>query len=217
MNEHSFMTTGRIVTRESNTGGDKYHRILNAAVRVFARQGFFQSTVSQVAREAGVADGTIYLYFKNKEDILVQFFSYRARQVFDDFKIAVDRAESAFGKLKCLIGRHLATFQEDRHMAVVYLSEIHQISRVAEPQIRAMSQRYADIVASIVECGQQEGSIRENLNLGLVKRMIIGAVDEVISTWLHAENEYDLTSLADPLADLLMHGIGSAAFGHARR
>lgn len=217
MNEYSFILTEYTVTRESNIAGDKYHRILNAAVRVFARQGFFQSTVSQVAREAGVADGTIYLYFKNKEDILIQFFSYRARQVFDDFKIAVDQAQSANEKLKCLISRHLATFQNDRHMAVVYLSEIHQISRVAEPQIRAMSQRYADIVASIVECGQQEGSIRRSLNVGLVKRMIIGTLDEVISTWLHAESEYDLVSMADPLVELLMRGVGSASFVQTHR
>lgn len=187
---------------------DKYHRILEAAIKVFAEQGFFQSTISQIAKEAQVADGTIYLYFKNKEDILVQFFSYKTKQVFERFREGVDSQESAIEKLRSLIRRHLEAFQQDRNMAVVYQSETHQTSRWAEPQIRAMSKMYMDIVSEIVEQGQQEGSIRKELYLGLVRRFIIGAVDEVINTWLHAEKEYDLASMADPLVDLFVRGIG---------
>jgi TetR/AcrR family fatty acid metabolism transcriptional regulator len=187
---------------------DKYHRILEAAIKVFAEQGFFQSTISQIAKEAQVADGTIYLYFKNKEDILVQFFSYKTKQVFERFREGVDSQESAIEKLRSLIRRHLEAFQQDRNMAVVYQSETHQTSPWAEPQIRAMSKMYMDIVSEIVEQGQQEGSIRKELYLGLVRRFIIGAVDEVINTWLHAEKEYDLASMADPLVDLFVRGIG---------
>ena len=187
---------------------DKYHRILEAAIKVFAEQGFFQSTISQIAKEAQVADGTIYLYFKNKEDILVQFFSYKTKQVFERFREGVDSQESAIEKLRSLIRRHLEAFQQDRNMAVVYQSETHQTSRWAEPQIRAMSKMYMDIVSEIVEQGQQEGSIRKELYLGLVRRFIIGAVDEVINTWLHAEKDYDLASMADPLVDLFVRGIG---------
>ncbi|MCF8050491.1 MAG: TetR family transcriptional regulator [Desulfobacterales bacterium] len=187
---------------------DKYHRILEAAIKVFAEQGFFQSTISQIAKEAQVADGTIYLYFKNKEDILVQFFSYKTKQVFERFRQGVDSQGSAIEKLRSLIRRHLEEFQQDRNMAVVYQSETHQTSRRAEPQIRAMSKMYMDIVSQIVEQGQQEGSIRKELYLGLVRRFIIGAVDEVINTWLHAEKDYDLTSMADPLVDLFVRGIG---------
>ena len=175
---------------------------------MFAEQGFFQSTISQIARMAQVADGTIYLYFKNKDDILVQFFSYKTAQVFERFRRSVDRAETAVDKLRNLIQCHLEAFQGDRNMAVVYQSETHQNSRLAEPQFKAMSKMYMDIVSEIVEQGQQEGSIRKDLYLGLVRRFIIGAVDEVINTWLHSEKEYDLTSMADPLVDLFIQGIG---------
>ena len=187
---------------------DKYRRILNAAVKVFAEQGFYQSTISQIAREARVADGTIYLYFKNKDDILVQFFSFKTAQVFERFRNSVDRADSAIEKLRNLIRSHLEAFQRDRSMAVVYQTETHQTSRLAEPQIKAMSKMYLDIISEIVEQGQQEGSIRKDLYLGLVRRFVIGAVDEVINTWLHAETEYDLVSMADPLVDLFIRGIG---------
>jgi len=186
----------------------KYHQILEAAVKVFARQGFRQSTVAQIAKEAGVADGTIYLYFKNKDDILVQFFSFRAKQVFESFREEVDRAQTSLDKLRNLVRRHLAEFQRDRDGAVVYQVETHQNSRLAEAQIREMSQMYRNLISEIVEQGQQEGTIRKDLYVGLVKRFIIGAVDEVINTWLHSDGEYDLVSMAEPLVELFIEGIG---------
>ena len=196
-----------ISTRDKNN--DKYHRILEAAVRVFAEQGFYQSTISQIAREAGVADGTIYLYFKNKDDILVQFFSYKAKQVFDLFREAVSQADNAVEKLRNLVRRHLEEFQRDKNMAIVYQAETHQNSRSAEPQIREMSKMYLDIVSEIVEQGQADGSMRKDLYLSLVKRFIVGAVDETINNWLHAGGKYDLVSMADPLIDLFIRGIGN--------
>ena len=187
---------------------NKYHQILEAAVRIFARQGFHQSTIAQIAKEAGVADGTIYLYFKNKDDILVQFFSHRTKQVFESFREEVDRGQTSLDKLRNLINRHLTEFQRDRNGAVVYQVETHQSSRLAEEQIKEMSQMYRDLISEIVEQGQQEGQIRKDLYVGLVKRFIIGAVDEVINTWLHSNGEYDLVSMTEPLVDLFIKGIG---------
>jgi TetR/AcrR family fatty acid metabolism transcriptional regulator len=203
--------------QDSKEKNFKYDRILEAAVKVFARQGFRQSTISQVAREAGVADGTIYLYFKNKNDILVQFFEYKARQVFGCFRQEVDRAGNSVEKLRNLVRVHLAEFQRDPDMAVVYQVETHQSSRLVEAQIRDMAKGYLDIIAEIVEQGQSEGSIRKDLYLGLVKRFILGAVEEVISTWLHSGCSYDLASMADPLVDLFIQGIGSGRSGAVNR
>jgi len=188
---------------------DKYHRILEAAVKVFSEQGFFQATIAQIAKEAGVADGTIYLYFKNKDDILVQFFGYKTKQVFERFREAVKKGRTAEEKLRNLIRRHLEAFQQDINMAVVYRSETHRNNRQVEEQIKKMSKLYMDIVSEIVEQGQQEGSMRKDLYVGLVKRFILGGVDEVINTWIHAGGKYDLTSMADPLVDLFIKGIGN--------
>ena len=188
---------------------DKYQRILEASVNVFADHGFHQSTVSQIAKKAGVADGTIYLYFKNKEDILVQIFNYKTKQIFERFREVVDSADNPIEKLRNLIRRHLQEFQQDRNLAVVYLAETRQINRVMEDQIKIMSKMYFDLVAEILEQGQQDGNFRKALYLGLVKRHILGSVDEVISTWLHADGKYDLVSMADPLVDLFINGIGT--------
>jgi len=197
------------VTSNSNKDkNDKYNRILEAAVNVFARQGFHQSTISQIAKAAGVADGTIYLYFKNKDDILVQFFNYITKHVLERFRSAVDEADNSLDKLHNLIRGHLSEFQKNRNGAIVYQVETHQSSRLAEAQIKEMSKMYRDIITDIIEQGQQEGTIRTDLYVGLVKRLIIGAVDEVINTWIHAEENYDLGSMAEPLIELFIKGIG---------
>jgi TetR/AcrR family fatty acid metabolism transcriptional regulator len=156
-----------------------------------------------------VADGTIYLYLQNKNDILVQFFSYKTRHVFSSFRKEVDKADNTVGKLRNLIRRHLEEFQSDMNMAIVYQAETHQSIRLFEEQIKEMSKMYLDIVSEIVEQGQEEGVIRKDLYLGLVKRFILGAVDEVVNTWLHSGGKYDLVSMADPLVELFMRGIGT--------
>lgn len=186
-------------------------RILEAAIKVFAEQGFFQSTVAQVAKAAGVADGTIYLYFKNKDDILVQFYEFKTRQIFERFREAVRRPPTAEEKLRCLIRVHLQEFQMDRNMAIVYQAETHQNHRHGDEHIKAMSKMYRDIIAEVVELGQEEGTMRRDLYMGLVKRFINGAVDEVINSWIHSGGQYDLVTMADPLVDLFIRGIGGSA------
>ena len=211
MNEYSFIKPMQLeadINKKSKTNG-KYHQILEAAIKVFAQQGFHQATISQIAREAGVADGTIYLYFKNKEDIMVNFFGYKTKQVFGRFREEVDKADNARDKLRLLIKRHLEEFQRDRHMAVLYQTETRRHSRMCEEQIREMSKMYQDLVSEIVENGQAEGLMRKDLYMGLVKRFIIGAIDEVINTWLHSGGSYDLVSMADTLVDLFIRGVGN--------
>jgi TetR/AcrR family fatty acid metabolism transcriptional regulator len=188
---------------------DKRNRILKAAGTVFAENGFLQSTVAMIAKTAGVADGTIYLYFKNKEDLLAQFFDDKIRQVFEKFTDTLSGPENATDKLRNLVRRHFEEFQNDRDMAVIYQVETHARNRLADDQIREMSKMYMDLISQIVEKGQEQGLIRKNIYVGLVKRLIIGAVDEVINTWIHSEGKYDLVSMADPLVDLIINGIGS--------
>ena len=209
MSIHSFIVVDRrsiIGTKKKNM--DKYRRILEAAITVFAEQGFYQSTVAQIAKVAGVADGTIYLYFKNKDDILVQFYQYKTRQIFERFREAVNQPGSAKDKLRCLIHVHLQEFQKDRNMAIVYQAETHQNRRLGHEQIKEMSKMYRDIISEVVEQGQEEGSIRKDLYMGIVKRWINGAVDEVINSWIHSGGQYDLVTMADPLVDLFIKGIG---------
>ena len=222
MNVHSIIAfdlkqRGRVISRQNKINMDqtsvKYNQILNAAIKVFADQGFHQATISQVAREAGVADGTIYLYFKNKADILSNFFSYKTRLVFDRFRHAVDQADNAEAKLKSLIALHLGEFQRDRNMAVVFQRETLLARYMDEESIREITKTYMDLLEEILLQGQAEGSIRGQLPIGLAKRFILGAVNEVINTWIVTGEDKDLAAMAAPLVDLYFKGIGAKNAG----
>jgi TetR/AcrR family fatty acid metabolism transcriptional regulator len=130
--------------------------------------------------------------------------------VFERFRRAVDVASTAETKLRNLVRTHLSEFQKDMNMAIVYQAEIHQRRRLAQEAIKEMSKMYRELIADIVEIGQQQGHIRRNLYVGLVMRMVTGAVDEVINAWIHAQGSYDLSSMADPLVDMFVNGIGTA-------
>ncbi len=185
---------------------DKYYSMLNAAGIVFARLGFYKATISQIAAEAGVADGTIYLYFKNKDDILYRFMDYKSGRFFETMRRAVDGADPADLKLRKLIRCHLNEFQNDKDMAVIFQTEVRYRRDVA-PHIKDISKIYLDLLTEIIEQGQNDGILKQNLFMGLVKRFILGAVEGVINTWVAAEGKYDLVSMADPLVDLYLGGI----------
>lgn len=187
---------------------NKYQRILSAAVKVFAEQGFHQATISKIAKEAGVADGTIYLYFKNKKDILSHFFNHTTRQVFDRFRYAVDQEESAEDKLRALIRTHLSEFQKYRDLAVVFQREALLARHVNEDDIKAITRMYMEILDEIIRVGQKENTIRKSIPKGLAKRFILGATNEVINTWVISDGKRNLEKMADPLVDLCFEGIG---------
>lgn len=185
---------------------EKYNKILDSAGAVFAEFGFYKATISQIASRAGVADGTVYLYFKNKDDILYQFISFKTNVVFEKMHSAVEKGQNAEEKLRHLIRCHLEEFQNDKNMAIIFQSEVRYL-RDIESQIKDISKMYLDLLSDIIEQGQIEGTLRQDLFVGLVKRFILGAVEGVISTWVSADGRYDLVSMADPLVDLYLTGV----------
>jgi len=187
----------------------KYHKILNSAGAVFAEHGFYKATISQIAARAGVADGTLYLYFKNKDDILYQYLSFKTDVVFKKMNAAVTNGTDAESKLRNLIRCHLEAFQRDQNMAIIFQSEVRYL-RDIESQIKNISKMYLDLLSDIIEQGQIDGTMRQDLFVGLVKRFILGAVEGVISTWVSAHGRYDLGTMADPLVDLFMTGVREA-------
>jgi TetR/AcrR family fatty acid metabolism transcriptional regulator len=192
-----------------NKNSDKHQRILDAAVKVFAQKGFFQSKVSEIAREAGVADGTVYLYFKNKDDLLISIFEEKMRDVITQFRSAISREKDARSRFKTLIRMHLASFQADPDLAAVLQVELRQSSRFMREYKKTELKRYLDIIGEIVEQGQKEGVFRRDFPTWLVKRFIFGTLDEVVSTWVQVGKGHDLESNAEFIIELFLRGIQS--------
>ncbi len=186
---------------------EKYERILDAAVKVFAEKGFYLSRVSDIAREAGVADGTIYLYFKNKDDILISIFEEKMRTAIEIFQAHLSNDMDACSKLRRFVEVHLSLFGDNPDLAAVLQVELRQSSRFMKEYKKVELKRFLDLIGEIVQQGQEEGIFRKDLSVSLVKRFIFGALDEVVSTWVSSGGRFSLAKQAEPLADLFVRGL----------
>jgi TetR/AcrR family transcriptional regulator, fatty acid metabolism regulator protein len=186
---------------------DKHQRILDAAVKIFAGKGFFQARVSEIAREARVADGTVYLYFKSKDDLLIAIFEVKMREVIQRFRETVSELPDAPSRLMRLVELHLGGFQANPDLAAVFQVELRQSYRFMREYAKGELKEYLDLIGEIVEQGRREGVFRDDLPVSLMKRFIFGAIDEVVSTWVMSGMKYDLTGSARHLVDLFFQGM----------
>jgi TetR/AcrR family fatty acid metabolism transcriptional regulator len=185
---------------------DKRRRILDAAVHVFARKGYFAARVSDIAKKAGVADGTIYLYFKSKEDVLVRLFDEVMSEHVTRAREAVRALPSAPERLRAVAERHLAVLGGNRDLATVFQVELRQSTRFMERFTASWLRDYFALLDEVMEQGQRDGSLRADVNRRLAAKALFGALDETVTSWLLAEKQYPLEDLAGPLVDLFLRG-----------
>lgn len=185
---------------------DKRQRILEAATRVFARKGYFASRVSDVARKAGVADGTIYLYFRNKDDILVSLFDEVMAEHIAKGRQEVESLTGAHERLTAIAAHHLRLFGENPDLAVVFQVELRQSTKFMERFTASWFKDYLDLLTEVIEEGQREGSLRPELPRKLVAKAFFGALDEMVTSWILGRRDYDLGELAAPVVDLILKG-----------
>ncbi|GED02635.1 TetR/AcrR family transcriptional regulator [Bacillus atrophaeus] len=184
----------------------KYMQIIDAAVEVIAENGYHQSQVSKIAKQAGVADGTIYLYFKNKEDILISLFKEKMGQFIERMEEEIKEKQTAKEKLALVITKHFSLLADDRHLAIVTQLELRQSNLQLRQKINDILKGYLNILESILTEGIESGEFKENLDIRLARQMVFGTIDETVTTWVMNDQKYDLTSLADRVLDLLVFG-----------
>jgi TetR/AcrR family fatty acid metabolism transcriptional regulator len=189
---------------------DKRQRILTAAAKVFARKGYHGARVSEIARRADVADGTIYLYFRNKEDILVSLFDEVMIEHLRQAREEVNALQGAPEKLRAIARRHLGLLGGNRDLAVVFQVELRQSTKFMERFTASWLQDYFTLLADIIEEGQTEGSLRADLPRKLVTKSFFGALDEMVTSWILSRRDYDLKELAAPVVDILLNGAAAA-------
>ena len=185
---------------------DKRRRILEAAVSVFARKGYFGARVSDVAKKAGVADGTIYLYFRGKEDVLVRLFDEVMAEHVAKAREAVHALASAPDRLLAIAERHLAVLGENRDLAAVFQVELRQSTRFMERFTASWLRDYFELLDEVIEEGQRDGTLRADVNRKIAAKMLFGALDETVTSWLLSEKKYRLEDLAAPVVDLFLRG-----------
>jgi len=198
----------RASPHKEKTNG-KYEAILRAAIKVFARSGFFNAKVADVAREAGVADGTVYLYFKNKDDILVSIFNHVMEEALWLGRQQLGEVSDPVEKLKRIVHAHLDRIGRDRNLAVVFQVELRSSTKFMEQFSSTGVTEYLDMIRGVIEEGKKKGLFREGINTTIAAKVIFGALDEMATNWVLSRKRYSLVSTAEPVIDLLLNGIAS--------
>lgn len=187
----------------------KYKQIIDAAVKVIAENGFHQAQVSKIAKAAGVADGTIYLYFKNKEDILVSLFEEKMGQFTEKIEQDIAGKLNSIEKLLALVEMHLYQLADDPNLAVVTQIELRQSNKELRAKINTILKNYINIVDAILQEGINEGVFKKDLDVRLARQMVFGTLDEIVTNWVMNEQKYNLKDLVRPVHQLLIDGISA--------
>ena len=212
MNVHSVAGGMAVAARRLAAGkpagtADKRDLILRAATRVFAQNGFFQSQVADVARVAGVAAGTVYLYFKGKDDLLVSIFERSMSEVIAEGRAAVDGIADPAERLRRIAHLHLGRLGRDKHLAVVFQVELRQSVKFMERFSATFLQDYLKLIRDAIADGQETGTFRKDISATTATKIFFGALDEMATNWVLSHRKYDLGIEADAVVDLFINGV----------
>jgi TetR/AcrR family fatty acid metabolism transcriptional regulator len=186
---------------------DKREAILRAAIRVFARNGYFNSKVADIARAADVADGTVYLYFKSKEEILHSIFDQNMAEAMTACRKLIEKLHDPREKLRRIAVLHLERLGADRDLAVVFQVELRGSTKFMQEFSAAGFADYLDLLCKIFEEGQRAGVFRKDLNAKVVSKILFGALDEMATNWIISKRSYKLEPMAEIVMDVFLSGV----------
>jgi TetR/AcrR family fatty acid metabolism transcriptional regulator len=204
---HSVEVMARKSTRNGSSG--KRELILRAATRVFARNGYFNSKVADIARAADVADGTVYLYFKSKEEILHSIFDQNMADAIASGRRLIKALADPREKLRRIARLHLERLGGDRDLAVVFQVELRGSTKFMEEFSAAGFAEYLDLLRKIIEEGQKSAVFRKDLNAKVVAKVLFGALDEMATNWIISHRHYKLEPMADVVMDVFLNGVSA--------
>lgn len=188
---------------------DKRDAILRAAIDTFAARGFFHAQVADVARAAGVAAGTVYLYFRGKDDLLISIFERTMKAAIADGRASVAGVADPVERLREIARVHLDRMGRDRPLAIVFQVELRQSTKFMEHFSATHLREYLGIIRDVIAEGQAKGVFRTGINPTLAAKLFFGALDEMATNWILSRRKYSLAGEADAIMDLFVGGLAA--------
>jgi TetR/AcrR family fatty acid metabolism transcriptional regulator len=186
---------------------NKHDRILHSAIEVFAENGYFNSRISDIAKKADVADGTIYLYFKNKEQILMAAIDYAFTIFMNAAQTELANIADPRERLTRLAALHLESLGANRGLAMVFQTELRQSAKFLSEFSHHRLVAYFDLIRAVVRDGQASGQFRKEVSDKIFANCFFGALDAITTSWLLSERDYNLGLAADAIVDVVMNGM----------
>jgi TetR/AcrR family transcriptional regulator, fatty acid metabolism regulator protein len=187
---------------------DKREAILRAAIKVFADKGYFNSKVSDIAGAAGIADGTVYLYFKSKDEVLHSIFDRAMEEFIAEGQRELATITDPEAKLRRIAQLHLEKLGADRDLAIVFQVELRGSTKFMQAFSATGFAEYLDIIRETISDGQQAGIFREDVNPVIGAKILYGALDEMVTNWILSNRAYPLAPMADEVLKIFFGGLG---------
>jgi TetR/AcrR family transcriptional regulator, fatty acid metabolism regulator protein len=185
---------------------DKREAILRSAIKVFANKGFFNSKVADIAGEAGIADGTVYLYFKSKDDILHSIFDRAMAEFIAEGKKELEGIDRPDERLRRIAELHLERLGADRDLAVVFQVELRGSTKFMEEFSAAGFHDYLEIIRRTIEDGQRSAIFRNDMKPIVAAKIFYGALDEMVTNWILSKKHYPLAPMAAEVLKIFFGG-----------
>jgi TetR/AcrR family fatty acid metabolism transcriptional regulator len=189
--------------------GDKRDALLRAAIETFAARGYFNAQVADVARTAGVAAGTVYLYFRGKDDLLISIFEKTMKEAIAAGRESIANLDDPLAQLRTIARLHLDRMSRDRDLAVVFQVELRQSTKFMERFSATYLRDYLGIIRDVIAKGQAAGAFRKDVNPTLGAKLLFGMLDEMATNWILSKRRYSLANESETIVDLFVHGLGA--------
>ncbi len=187
---------------------NKHSKIIASATKVFAKKGFFNARISDIAKEAKVADGTIYLYFNNKYDILLSIFEEEIGKIVETTQALLAEEDDPNRMLEIYTFQHLTAMKKNKNLAEVIQLELRQPNKAIKDYRNKKFSSYVDIIADIIRKGQTQGIFRPDILPDVTKRMFFGALDEVSRVWnVSLETHYTVDEVTQQVVTTFLRGL----------
>ena len=185
----------------------KRDAILEAALEVFAQKGFLDATISEIAKKASVAEATIYEYFENKENLLFSIPEKKQKESLDLLALQLAGVKGALNKIRKFIWFYFWVFQNNRLWSSVVLMILRPNRKFLNAPAYQLIRVWAQEILKIFKEGQEEGSIRKDINILVARNMFLGTIEHLASRWILMDKPKDLTEFADDTADLIVNAV----------
>ena len=193
---------------------DKYELILSSSRKLIEEIGFSALTMDKVAQKAGIAKGTVYLYFKDKDELLEKVLSSGFERMFERIQNRVAKESGGINKLKALIGENINHIYENRYFfKTIFLDEVNVVflKKKSKESFNLRRKRYADFIGEIIKSGIDSGEFRGGLSLVkggymLVSLIKTGAIYNFLNDRFEPTQEM-IEKDAEEILNLFLHGI----------
>lgn len=191
-------------------------QIIQAAAEVFGTRSFQNSAISEIAQKAGVAEGTLYQYFKNKEDLFFSIPAQKTEEFCEEFNLHLQGIDDGLSRVRKLIWYYLYFFKMNPAYARILMLEMRVSKSFIKSETYDRIKAFTDRVLEIIKEGQAEGSIRSSADPYVIRELILGVLEHRVTRWLLKEEKYDLVERYDEVCDVILSGIKSSQQGRGR-